>query len=96
MLQKFVEGNNVSWVVDFKKQIDDYPLYMDTTRIIEDAIQQDVANGYEAENGPSYGIEVARLENYVNYVSEYLNRDTYTKFDTVNYRFFLGSVPQRQ
>ncbi len=95
MLQKFIEGNNVSWVVDLKKQIDDYPLFMDTTSIIENAIRQDVDNGYQEENGPSYAIEVARLEEYVGYVADKLNRDTYFKFDTRNYRFFLGSVPAR-
>jgi hypothetical protein len=96
MLQKFVEGKNVSWVVQMNKQIEDHPLFMDTTRIIEDAIRQDVKKGYEEENGPRYAIEVARIEEYVGYVGDKLNRENYFKFDTRNYRFFLGSVPVRR
>lgn len=96
MLQKFIEGKNVSWVVPLNKQIDDYPLFMDTTKIIEDAIRQDVKHNYPAENGPRYAIELARIEEYVNYVDDKLNRENYFKFDTRNYRFFLGSVPVRK
>lgn len=97
MLQKFVEGKNISWVVSLDKQIEDYPLFMDTTRVIEDAIRQDVRHGYPAENGPRYAIELARIEEYVEYVSDKLNRENYYKFfDTRNYRFFLGSVPVRK
>lgn len=96
MLQKFVEGKNVSWVVPLNKQIEDHPLFMDTTRVIEDAIRQDVKKGYDAENGPRYAIEVARIEEYVGYVADKLNRENYFKFDTRSYRFFLGSVPVRR
>lgn len=96
MLQKFVEGRSVSWVVPLNKQIEDYPLFMDTTRIVEDAIREDVRRGYRPENGPRYAIELARMEEYVGYVAEYLNRENYFKFDTRNYRFFLGSVPVRK
>jgi hypothetical protein len=96
MLQKFVEGKNVSWVVPLNKQIDDYPLFMDTTRIIEDAIKQDVRHGYQSENGPRYAIELQRIEEYVSYVDDKINRENYFKFDTRNYRFFLGSVPVRK
>ena len=96
MLQKFVEGKNVSWIVPLNKQIDDYPLFMDTTRIIEDAIKQDVHHGYKAENGPRYAIELSRIEEYVEYVSDKLNRENYYKFDTRNYRFILGAVPVRK
>jgi hypothetical protein len=96
MLQKIVEGKNISWVVSLNKQIEDYPLFMDATRIIEDAINQDVHCGYSAENGPRYAIELTRAEEYVGYVSDKLNRENYYKFDTRNYRFFLGSVPVRK
>lgn len=96
MLQKFVEGKNISWVVALNKQIEDYPLFMDTTRIIEDAIRQDVRHGYQAEKGPRYAIEISRIEEYVSYVADKLNRENYFKFDTRYYRFFLGSVPVRK
>lgn len=96
MLQKFVEGKNVSWVVPLNKQVEDYPLFMDTTRIIEDAIRKDVRHGYPPENGPRYAIELVRIEEYVSYVADKLNRENYSKFDTRNYRFFLGSVPVRK
>jgi hypothetical protein len=96
MLKKFVEGKNTSWVVNLNKQIDDYPLYMDATRIIEDAIKRDIRHGYKAEYGPCYGIEAQRINEYVNYVSDKLNRENFFKFDTRYYRFFLGSVPVRK
>lgn len=96
MLQKFVEGRNVSWVVPLNKQIEDYPLFMDATRIVEDAIREDVRFGYKPENGPRYAIELVRMEEYVGYVSDKLNRENYFKFDTRYYRFFTGSVPVRK
>jgi hypothetical protein len=92
MLKRFVEGRNISWVVDLNRQIDEYPLYMDATRIIDDAIRQDVRHGYP-EYGPRYAIEHQRIEDYVGYISDKLNRENYFKFDTRNYHFFLGSVP---
>jgi hypothetical protein len=95
MIEKIVEGKNVSWVVNLHKQIDDYPLFMDTTAVIEDAIRKDINLGYESEKGPHYAIEVSRIDEYVNYVSDKLNRENYYRFDTRNYRFFLGSVPIR-
>ncbi len=96
MLKKFIEGKNVSWVVNLNKQIDDYPLFMDATRIVEDAIRQDVKQGYKPEYGPHYAIERYRLEEYVNYVLDKVNRENYFKFDTRNYRIFLGSVPMKR
>lgn len=93
MLRKFVEGKNISWVVNLNKQIDDFPLYMDATRIIDDAIREDLSKGYPSEHGPNYGIERQRIEDYVNYVADKLNRENFFKFDTRDYRFFLGSVP---
>jgi hypothetical protein len=96
MLQKFVEGRNVTYVVPLNKSIDDYPLFMDATRIIEDAIRRDTNNGYTAEHGPHYGIECHRVEEYINYVSDKINRENFLKFDTRSYRFFLGSVQVRK
>lgn len=96
MLKKFIEGKNTSWVVNLNKQIDEYPLYMDATRIIEDAIKQDNQHGYKTAYGPRYGIEAQRIEDYVNYVSDKLNRENFFKFDTRYYRFFLGSVPVKK
>jgi hypothetical protein len=96
MLKRFVEGKNTSWVIDLNKQIDDFPLFMDATRVIDDAIRQDIREGYSSENGPRYGIERYRAEEYASYVSDRLSRDNYLKFDTPIYRFFLGSVPVRR
>lgn len=96
MLKKFVEGKISSYVVDLNKSIDDYPLFMDATRVVEDAIRQDVQRGYRSEYGPQYAIERYRAEEYVAYVSDKLTRDNYLKFDTQNYRFFLGSVPVKR
>lgn len=101
MLEKIVEGRNTSYVVRMKKVVDDYPLFMDATRIIEDAIRRDKSmakNGhyYEPENGPHYAIEHQRVIDYIDYVSDKLNRENYFKFDTSNYRFFFGSIPARQ
>lgn len=96
MLKKHIEGKNTSWIVDLNKQIDDYPLFMDATRIVEDAIRQDVRRGYPAENGPRFAIEFHRVNEYVNYIEDKINRDNYFKFDTRFYRFFLGSVPVRK
>jgi hypothetical protein len=95
MLKKFIEGDNVSWVVPMDKNIEDYPLFMDTTQIIDDAITKDVKNGYEPEKGPYYAIESLRINDYVEYVKDKINRENYSKFDTRDYRFFLGSVPIR-
>lgn len=98
MLQKIVEGRNVSYVVPLNKQVEDYPLFMDATRIIEDAIRRDrksVAGqpgGYDREKGPHYAIEHQRAIDYVNYTMEWINRENFYKFDTRYYRFFLGSV----
>jgi hypothetical protein len=96
MLQKIVEGRNVSYVAPLNKMIEDYPLFMDATRIIEDAIRRDRRNGYEAEKGPHFGIEHHRVSEYVGYVSEWINRENFYKFDTRWYRFFLGSVQVRK
>lgn len=97
MLQKIVEGRNVSYVVPLNKTIEDYPLFMDATRIIEDAIRRDRKHGYEPEMGPHYAIEHHRALEYVSYVSECMEWNHYYKFDTRFYRFFLGSVQvQRQ
>lgn len=96
MLQKFVESRNVSYVAPLNKSIEDYPLFMDATRIIEDAIRRDRRNGYEAEQGPHYGIECHRVDEYVGYVSDKINRENFYKFDTRFYRFFLGSVQVRK
>jgi hypothetical protein len=96
MLKKHIEGKNTSWIADLNKQIDDYPLFMDATRIIDDAIRQDVRRGYPAESGPRFAIEFQRANDYVGYVSDKLSRDNYFKFDTRFYRFFLGSVPVRK
>jgi hypothetical protein len=95
MLQKFVEGRNVTYVVPLNKLIEDYPLYMDATRIIEDAIRRDRKHGYEPEHGPHYAIEVCRADDYIGYVADKVNRENYYKFDTRYYKFFLGSVPAR-
>lgn len=96
MLEKIVEGRNVSYVVRITKQIDEYPLFMDATRVIEEAIRRDRRNGYDAEYGPHYAIERHRIEEYVGYATDKLNRDNYYKFDTKTYRFFLGSVAVRK
>jgi len=98
MLQKIVEGRNVSYVVPLNKTIEDYPLFMDATRIVEDAIRRDRRpvegrpEGYEREQGPHYAIEHQRVTDYVNYVLDKINRENFYKFDTRYYRFFLGSV----
>jgi hypothetical protein len=102
MLQKIVEGRNVSYVAPLNKSIEDYPLFMDATRIIEDAIRRDrkpVAghpDGYDREQGPHYAIEHQRVTDYVNYVMDKINRENFYKFDSRNYRFFLGSVQVRK
>lgn len=96
MFEKIIEGRNVSYVVRLGKSIDEYPLFMDATRAFEDAIRRDRRNGYEPEDGPHYGIERYRADEYVGYVTEVLNRDNFFKFDTKSYRFFLGSVPMRK
>jgi hypothetical protein len=92
MLQKIVEGRNISYVVPLNKMIEDYPLFMDATRIVEDAIRRDRKNGYDAEYGPHYAIEHHRVDDYVGYVIDKINRENFYKFDTRYYRFFLGSV----
>jgi hypothetical protein len=96
MLKKFVEGHNVTYVVPLDKSIEDYPLFMDATRSIEDAIRRDVKNKYEPEYGPHYGIECLRVTDYVEYVFDKINRENLYRFDTKSYRFFLGSVPIRK
>jgi hypothetical protein len=96
MLQKFEEGRNVTYVVPLNKSIENYPLFMDATRIIEDAIRRDAKQGYDAEHGPHYGIECQRIEEYIGYVSDKINWENFLKFDTRSYRFFLGAVPVRK
>jgi hypothetical protein len=96
MLQKFVEGRNVTYAVPLNKSVEEYPLFMDATRIIEDAIRRDTNTGYNPEHGPHYGIECYRAQEYVGYVIDKINRENFYKFDTRFYRFFLGSVPVRK
>jgi hypothetical protein len=92
MLERFVEGHNVSYIVTMNRVIDQHQLYMDATGIIEDAINQDIKSGYKPHNGPNYGIEVLRIQDYVNYVNSYVNRDDFFRFDTKKYKFFLGTT----
>lgn len=93
MFQKIIEGRNTRFVVSTNKQIDDFPLFMDATRIVDDAIRRDHKRGYEPEKGPHFAIEHQRACDYVDYVKEYVNRENYYKFDTRYYKFFQGSVP---
>lgn len=66
-------------------KVNDRPVIMDATDIIREANQRDKKRGYGIENGPNFGIEVARAEEFLSYINEYATSENYYKFSNRKY-----------
>lgn len=88
--KKVNEGKQTLFLIPIK-EIDDGMIYLDTTRIIKNALNKDRRNEYANENGPNFWIEMIRALDYAEYVIGCnVTNYNYHKFNTKRgYSFFI-------
>jgi homoserine acetyltransferase len=65
---KHVDGDNTFFLVPVKTDTEG-TICLDVTRIMRGAINKDRRGNYEAENGPNFGIEMARAMQHADFLS---------------------------
>lgn len=63
-------------------KLNESEIVMDATDRLREANQKDKKKDYGIEDGPNFGIEVARAQEYLEYVQQYATPENYFKFNT--------------
>lgn len=91
-LYKHTENKSIYFLVPLNKSFDGRPAFMNASDLMFDAIRDDRKNGYDGEDGPAFGIEKARAEEYAAYVAQYAKAENLHCFDTHGMHFFIGAA----
>lgn len=63
-------------------KLNDSEIIMDATDRLREANKRDKHGDYGIEDGPHFGIEVARAQEYLEYVKQHATPENYFKFNT--------------